>query len=131
MTPDCGLPIDRVHTGDCLDLFARVRTGTVDLVFADPPFNIGYDYDVYDDRRRGRAAVGRAGGVCARGRRLVVPPRRRHVDGAGRLARLADARAAVGWDRPRVLGPGRGGPRPVRREGWDPGRGDDAAPAVS
>src|SRR5207237_596973 len=25
--------------------------GSVDLVFADPPFNIGYDYDVYDDRR--------------------------------------------------------------------------------
>jgi site-specific DNA-methyltransferase (adenine-specific) len=23
----------------------------VDLAFADPPFNIGYDYDVYDDRR--------------------------------------------------------------------------------
>lgn len=23
----------------------------VDLVFADPPFNIGYDYDQYDDRR--------------------------------------------------------------------------------
>jgi site-specific DNA-methyltransferase (adenine-specific) len=25
--------------------------GSVDLVFADPPFNIGYEYDVYDDRR--------------------------------------------------------------------------------
>jgi DNA modification methylase len=25
--------------------------GVVDLAFADPPFNIGYDYDVYDDRR--------------------------------------------------------------------------------
>lgn len=24
---------------------------TVDLVFADPPFNIGYEYDQYDDRR--------------------------------------------------------------------------------
>jgi site-specific DNA-methyltransferase (adenine-specific) len=24
--------------------------GSVDLAFADPPFNIGYDYDVYDDR---------------------------------------------------------------------------------
>jgi site-specific DNA-methyltransferase (adenine-specific) len=23
--------------------------GAIDLVFADPPFNIGYDYDVYDD----------------------------------------------------------------------------------
>src|SRR5690606_11240866 len=25
--------------------------GCVDLAFADPPFNIGYEYDVYDDRR--------------------------------------------------------------------------------
>jgi site-specific DNA-methyltransferase (adenine-specific) len=29
----------------------RLDAGSVDLVFADPPFNIGYDYDVYDDRR--------------------------------------------------------------------------------
>ena len=26
-----------------------MEPGSVDLVFADPPFNIGYDYDVYDD----------------------------------------------------------------------------------
>ena len=30
---------------------AEFAPGSVDLVFADPPFNIGYDYDVYDDRR--------------------------------------------------------------------------------
>ena len=45
------LHLDRVHQGDCLDLLARVPSGTVDLAFADPPFNIGYDYDTYDDRR--------------------------------------------------------------------------------
>jgi site-specific DNA-methyltransferase (adenine-specific) len=28
----------------------RLPAGTVDLAFADPPFNIGYDYDVYEDR---------------------------------------------------------------------------------
>ena len=49
--PDCGLPIDRAHTGDCLALLSQVKTGSIDLAFADPPFNIGYDYDVYDDRR--------------------------------------------------------------------------------
>jgi site-specific DNA-methyltransferase (adenine-specific) len=37
--------------GDCLEGFARIKTGCVDLVFADPPFNIGYDYDIYDDRK--------------------------------------------------------------------------------
>ncbi|NCA12316.1 site-specific DNA-methyltransferase, partial [bacterium] len=45
------LALDRVHRGDCLDLLARVPTGTVNLAFADPPFNIGYAYDAYDDRR--------------------------------------------------------------------------------
>jgi site-specific DNA-methyltransferase (adenine-specific) len=45
------LALDRVHQGDCLDLAARVPSGTVHLAFADPPFNIGYDYDTYDDRR--------------------------------------------------------------------------------
>jgi DNA modification methylase len=44
------LAIDAVHRGDCLDLLARVPTGSVHLAFADPPFNIGYDYDSYDDR---------------------------------------------------------------------------------
>jgi site-specific DNA-methyltransferase (adenine-specific) len=29
----------------------RMEAGSVDLAFADPPFNIGYTYDVYDDRR--------------------------------------------------------------------------------
>jgi len=45
------LPVDRIEQGDCLDLLARVPTASVHLAFADPPFNIGYAYDTYDDRR--------------------------------------------------------------------------------
>jgi site-specific DNA-methyltransferase (adenine-specific) len=30
---------------------AQLPAGSVQLAFADPPFNIGYEYDVYDDRR--------------------------------------------------------------------------------
>jgi DNA modification methylase len=41
----------RLLHGDCLDLLAREPAGSVDLAFADPPFNIGYEYDHYDDRR--------------------------------------------------------------------------------
>jgi site-specific DNA-methyltransferase (adenine-specific) len=67
---DRTLAADAVHEGDCLELLARVPAGSVHLAFADPPFNIGYDYDAYDDRRadddylgwskRWMAAVGRA-----------------------------------------------------------------------
>ncbi|MCI0379513.1 MAG: site-specific DNA-methyltransferase [Gemmataceae bacterium] len=37
--------------GDCISGMAKLGEGSVDLVFADPPFNIGYDYDVYHDRK--------------------------------------------------------------------------------
>jgi site-specific DNA-methyltransferase (adenine-specific) len=43
--------MDEVLTGDCVVELAKLPAGCVDLAFADPPFNIGYDYDVYDDRR--------------------------------------------------------------------------------
>jgi len=42
---------NQVHQGDCIDLLGKVDPGSVDLVFADPPFNIGYEYDVYDDEQ--------------------------------------------------------------------------------
>jgi DNA modification methylase len=42
---------NRVLTGDCLSLLAELPEASVDLAFADPPFNIGYEYDVYDDRK--------------------------------------------------------------------------------
>ncbi|MEX0677937.1 MAG: DNA methyltransferase [Pirellulales bacterium] len=37
--------------GDCIEGMNGLAAGGVDLAFADPPFNIGYDYDVYDDRQ--------------------------------------------------------------------------------
>ncbi len=49
--PLIGLGPNKVYQGDCLELFGRLETGSIPLVFADPPFNIGYEYDVYDDRQ--------------------------------------------------------------------------------
>jgi len=46
-----GLALNKVHQTDCVKGLTRVEQGSVDLAFADPPFNIGYDYDVYDDNR--------------------------------------------------------------------------------
>ena len=39
-----------VYQGDCIQLLAALDPDSVDLVFADPPFNIGYDYDTYTDK---------------------------------------------------------------------------------
>ncbi|GAB4139706.1 MAG: hypothetical protein Tsb009_08780 [Planctomycetaceae bacterium] len=40
-----------IHQMDCIAGMQQLAEGSVDLAFADPPFNIGYDYDQYDDRR--------------------------------------------------------------------------------
>jgi site-specific DNA-methyltransferase (adenine-specific) len=40
-----------IHQSDCVAAMNALPAGCVDLAFADPPFNIGYDYDVYDDAR--------------------------------------------------------------------------------
>lgn len=39
----------KIYQGDCLTQMARIDDASVDLAFADPPFNIGYKYDQYDD----------------------------------------------------------------------------------
>jgi DNA modification methylase len=43
--------MDQILTGDCLRHLAQLPEASVDLAFADPPFNIGYEYDVYNDRQ--------------------------------------------------------------------------------
>jgi site-specific DNA-methyltransferase (adenine-specific) len=40
-----------IYERDCAAGMNEIAPGSVDLAFADPPFNIGYDYDVYDDAR--------------------------------------------------------------------------------
>lgn len=47
MTPQ---RLNRIVVGDCLRGLRKLPDGVVDLVFADPPFNIGYQYDAYEDR---------------------------------------------------------------------------------
>jgi DNA modification methylase len=44
--------INTIVTGDSIKYLNDRPEGWVDLVFADPPFNIGYLYDGYDDRRK-------------------------------------------------------------------------------
>jgi DNA modification methylase len=51
MTDEIFCPIDSIVTLDCIEGMKHLRPGSVDLVFADPPFNIDYDYDVYSDKK--------------------------------------------------------------------------------
>ncbi|MBI3465668.1 MAG: site-specific DNA-methyltransferase [Planctomycetes bacterium] len=41
---------DSLHNQDCVAGLQKLDDGVVDVAFADPPFNIGYDYDVYQDK---------------------------------------------------------------------------------
>jgi site-specific DNA-methyltransferase (adenine-specific) len=49
-------PVNRIVSGDCI---ASMKSwagpgggrGEIDLIFADPPYNIGYKYDAYEDTR--------------------------------------------------------------------------------
>ena len=47
-----GLPINTIHQGDCVATLRQLTPESVHLAFADPPFNIGYKYDVYHDCRQ-------------------------------------------------------------------------------
>jgi DNA modification methylase len=42
---------DEIRHQDCIEGLNSLSAGSIDLVFADPPFNIGYEYDTYDDRQ--------------------------------------------------------------------------------
>lgn len=44
-------PVGQVVAGDCLETMACWPAQSLDLIFADPPYNIGYQYDQYQDRR--------------------------------------------------------------------------------
>ncbi|MGN6367180.1 MAG: DNA-methyltransferase [Phycisphaerae bacterium] len=45
------IELDRIYNRDCIEGMKGLAAGSVDMAFADPPFNIGYKYDVYEDRR--------------------------------------------------------------------------------
>jgi len=45
------IPLDSIVTGDCIQTMSTWPADSVDLIFADPPYNIGYKYDHYEDNR--------------------------------------------------------------------------------
>src|SRR5581483_3889324 len=50
---EAGMPEENIIIrGDCIKTLKEGPKGWVDLVFADPPFNIGYLYDGYNDEQK-------------------------------------------------------------------------------
>lgn len=45
-------PREGLYAGDAIDLLSRVKAGSVDLLFADPPYNLGKDFGNNRDLRR-------------------------------------------------------------------------------
>jgi len=43
------MEVNMVYLGDCVEIMRRLPDKSVDLIFADPPFNIGIKYDVHND----------------------------------------------------------------------------------
>jgi len=43
--------IDKIIKGDCVKEMKRFPNECVDLIFTDPPYNIGFTYDTYDDNK--------------------------------------------------------------------------------
>jgi len=41
--------LNKIICGDCIEVLGKVSEPFADLIFADPPFNIGYKYDKYHD----------------------------------------------------------------------------------
>jgi len=46
--------LNKIICGDCIEVLSEVRKPFADLIFADPPFNIGYKYDRYHDKVKGK-----------------------------------------------------------------------------
>jgi len=42
--------LNRIICGDCIEVLGKAGEPFADLIFADPPFNIGYKYDKYYDK---------------------------------------------------------------------------------
>lgn len=43
------MEVNKVYLGDCIEIMKTLPDKSIDLIFADPPFNIGIKYDVHND----------------------------------------------------------------------------------
>lgn len=50
--------LNRIICGDCIEVLGGIDEPFADLIFADPPFNIGYKYDKYYDKVKSKNYIG-------------------------------------------------------------------------
>jgi len=80
-----GLAINTIHIMDCMEGMQRLPAGSVDIIVTSPPYNIGKDYNSYDDRKPREDYLDWMGEVAAasvagpRRRRFVLPQHRRQT----------------------------------------------------
>ncbi len=41
--------LNKIYNEDCLETMKRMEDKSIGLVFADPPYNLGINYDIYND----------------------------------------------------------------------------------
>jgi DNA modification methylase len=63
----------KIIKGDCADVMSILPRHSFDLVFADPPFNIGYQYDEYDDYRSRKDYISWCREWVRRATKLISP----------------------------------------------------------
>lgn len=43
---------NKILLGDCIEVMKGIPSGSIDLIFADPPYNIGIAYDTHEDNMK-------------------------------------------------------------------------------
>jgi DNA modification methylase len=65
--------LNKIICGDCIEVLGKVRRPFADLIFADPPFNIGYKYDKYYDKVKSKNYIGWTKDWMAACKRVLKP----------------------------------------------------------
>ena len=42
--------INKIICGDCLEVMKGIPDGSIDMIITSPPYNVGIDYEIYDDK---------------------------------------------------------------------------------
>ncbi len=65
--------LNKIVCGDCIEVLSNVTEPFADLIFADPPFNIGYKYDKYHDKVKSKNYIAWTEDWMAACKRVLKP----------------------------------------------------------